>query len=190
MIFKHRLYQPWVSILTACECFIILSLLIAAFILQWRFHELPCPLCWLQRVGLLLVVLPLLMNLRVRRRILHTMLSQLAAILTGVMACRQVLLHINGPLGSGYGDLMWGFHLYTWMAIFCLGIAIYHSIVACLIERFPEKPLYRQGQWGKYCVNALIVLFFLVTMSSLLGVWLECGFSACPDNPVHYLHRI
>lgn len=175
-----------VGILAWSECIGVLFILLAALFFQFYLNEIPCPLCLLQRLGILLIALPLLMNLRYKRKIAHYILANLAALLTAGIAARQVLLHINDPVGQGYGDLFLGYHLYTWVFIISLIIIIYNSVMACISEQYYHSSLYFHGKIGKYMVNIALTMFIGIAVVNAIGIYFECGFSQCPDNPVHY----
>ncbi len=183
---KIYLYTKLIGLLGWVEAFGILCILLAAIFLQYYLHELPCPLCSLQRVGMLLIATALFFNLRIKRKIAHYMMANLAGLLTAVIALRQILLHINDPIGQGYGDMLLGYHLYTWVFIFSLLVIIYNSFTSCFLLQFFHKPLYYQGKLGRCMVVGLMYLLLLVAILNAIGIYLECGLSQCPDNPVTY----
>lgn len=87
-----------------------------AFIIELYQHQLPCPLCLLQRVAFTMAGLGLLMNLRFGVRPAHYGIVILSCIAGLAAAGRQVLLHIL-PENSGFGEPFLGLHLYTWAAL-------------------------------------------------------------------------
>jgi disulfide bond formation protein DsbB len=78
-------------------------MLAAAFAAQFALHELPCPLCLLQRILFAVLAIGPIMNIRWGPRPNHYALSMLAAIAGAVVSTRQVLLHIM-PGDGGYGS--------------------------------------------------------------------------------------
>lgn len=66
-------------------------------------HELPCPICLLQRAGLIIAGFGFLFNLCFGLRGIHYGMVIIGSILTGVMASRQICLHIM-PGDTGYGS--------------------------------------------------------------------------------------
>ena len=104
--------------------------LLGAFGIQLLMHEIPCPLCLLQRVGMLGVAVGLMMNLRFGIRPLHYGISIVSALVGAAISTRQILLHIVPSADgiTGYGDAVLGMHLYTWaLVVFLasiLGIAL------------------------------------------------------------------
>ncbi len=69
-------------------------ILVVALGFQIFLHDLPCPLCMLQRIGFFGVTLGLLMNLRLGLHPSHYALSLLSALFTGFVALRQIALHV------------------------------------------------------------------------------------------------
>ena len=160
--------------------FIICALLTAAFIDQLNRHDLPCPLCILQRICFIAVGLCLMMNLKNGIKPSHYGLMTLSAILGFLVALRQIYLHIM-PHDPGYGNVILGFHMYVWSAIAyvlingAVGIALLFEKGFSAREQNPGK-----GQL------ALMILFLLLILTNGISTFLECGLLVCPDNPVNY----
>lgn len=186
LLLKSDFYNEIFGLLVWLEALGICCILLVAIFLQYYLHELPCPLCSLQRIGLLLIATTLFFNLRAKRKIVHYMMTNLAALLTATIALRQILLHINDPIGQGYGDILFGYHLYTWVFIIAVLIIVYNSFISCFFVQFSYKSLYYQGKVGKYLVSILLYLLILVAIVNAIGVYLECGLAQCPDNPDTY----
>jgi disulfide bond formation protein DsbB len=168
--------------------------LIAALALQFAFGELPCPLCMLQRYGMMLSTLgPVWIILQDNRGQLTPQryqqglgLAVLGALIGAAVAARQVLLHIL-PDDPGYGAPILGLHLYTWALITFLivlaaaaGLSIMAPATAVedtVRPRLPVHPLSR----------ATIALFVLVlAVNTVMIVFLE-GFAwVLPDDPASY----
>jgi len=100
-------------ILNALGLYAIALVLIAAFAAQLILHELPCPLCLLQRVLFAALAIGPILNIRFGPRPSHYALSLFAAVAGAVASTRQVLLHIMPP-DPGIGSTLLGLHLYTW----------------------------------------------------------------------------
>ncbi|AZE48322.1 hypothetical protein C4K04_2650 [Pseudomonas chlororaphis] len=64
--------------------------LLIAFYYQLALQEIPCPLCLLQRVGMIAMGFGFLMNIRFGIRSVHYGVALLGALLTGVIASRQM----------------------------------------------------------------------------------------------------
>lgn len=165
----------------------ILLIIVAAFILQFFKHELPCPLCILQRAGLYFIALGLLMNINGIGLVLRNYaISGFGAMFMGVTALRQMLLHIV-PGSGAYGDAIWGIHLYTWSLIiaFLFLVSIFTSM---LFNIQNNKPLSTDHGilWLKRLGKIVNILFLILALFTSITTFMECGLSFCPDNPMHY----
>ncbi len=159
----------------------IFSTLALALSFQLIFKELPCPLCLLQRFGFLGVALGFLLNLRFGLRPSHYATVQLSALFTGFVALRQVALHVI-PGSEGYGDPLFGYHLYTWSFILSMVILIGSTLmmgVDAQYQRVENKPF--KASWLTF---VLFVLLGLFVVSDLTTVFCQCGFGMCPANPI------
>ena len=165
----------------------ILLIIAAAFILQFFKHELPCPLCILQRAGLYFIAFGLLMNINGIGLVLRNYaISGFGAMFMGVTALRQMLLHIV-PGSGAYGDAIWGIHLYTWSLIiaFLFLVSIFTSM---LLNIQNNKPLSTDHSilWLKRLGKIVNILFLILALFTSITTFMECGLSFCPDNPMHY----
>ena len=113
------------KILNALDVIGIIIILIVAFGFQFYLKELPCPLLALQRVGLIAMAW-FLLNIRYSIRPSHYAISLLASVLTSFVSLRQILLHI-GPNDKGYGSMVLGLHMYTWLFVVCMLTIIYFN---------------------------------------------------------------
>jgi disulfide bond formation protein DsbB len=166
--------------LNALALYAIAAVLLAAFYFQFALGELPCPLCLLQRVAFTALAVGPVLTLRHGPRPGHYGLIILAGLLGGAIASRQVLLHIM-PGDAGYGSALLGYHFYTW-ALLCFVAAIAASAVMLL---FPGQFAEGAPLLGAFEVAA-VWLILLVTLANGTSALLECGFTWCPDTPVHY----
>jgi disulfide bond formation protein DsbB len=151
--------------------------------------DLPCPLCYLQRVAMFAVIFGLVMNLRLGLRPAHYGFSVAAAILGMAIASRQVLLHVNDPAGGGYGGTVLGLHLYTWALVvfvcFLIGAAVLLMIPRGFDE--PDAPREPRAQWSGSRVARLLCYgaLALCAVNAILAL-MQCGPGQCPDNPTGY----
>ena len=159
---------------------IICIILTIAFADQLTNHDLPCPLCLLQRICFVAIGLSLCMNLKDGIKIAHYGLMILATILGLAIALRQILLHI-APNDPGYGHLVFGLHMYIWSAI-AFTIILGLTAIGMLFESgFTEKQI-EPGR-GKF---ALMIIFLLLILANGISTFIECGVLICPDNPIRY----
>jgi disulfide bond formation protein DsbB len=170
--------------LNALGLYAIAFVLAAAFAAQFLLHELPCPLCLLQRIQFAILAIGPILNIRHGPRPSHYAVSLLTAIAGAAFATRQVLLHIM-PGDPGYGSALFGYHYYTWALIgFCVAIV---AIAAMLLfdrqfKAHDTMPSIEAGAFAKIAIWLVIAL----TAANVLSTLVECGFGACPDNPVDY----
>lgn len=173
-----------VKTLNAIDALGLAFLLLIAFILQIRYHELPCPLCLLQRLGVLAIAFGFLLNVQFKIRPVHYTLSLLAAILTASISVRQIFLHVI-PGDPGYGLPILGLHLYTWLFLLCVGVIIYISIIFSISPQYEyDEPSKSTGM--KVLTHVVFTLVFLLAIFNGISTYLECGIKACPENPVKY----
>ena len=166
--------------LNALALAVITLILGGAFVEQLVLGELPCPLCLLQRAGLIAVGLGFLLNLRFGIQPAHYGVALLGSLVGAAGSMRQILLHI-APGDPGYSGTVFGFHLYTWS--FVSFVALMIGIGVLLLEPVNHnRPQFR----GR--LTALIMLgFAVIVLANLISTLLECGLTQCPDNPVSYL---
>ncbi|QXF31918.1 disulfide bond formation protein B [Photorhabdus luminescens] len=162
--------------------FAISAVLTLAFYYQLALSELPCPLCLLQRAGMIMIGFGFLFNLRFGIKSAHYALSLLGCIVTGIVAIRQVFLHIT-PGDLGYGSALFGIHFYTW-ALICSVIAII-GISVMLILKSLEKTT-EAKQKTSVIGQIIIGLFVILITANLISTILECGGGQCDDNPTFY----
>src|SRR5262245_47193486 len=118
--------------LNALALYAIAAVLAGAFYFQFAQHELPCPLCMLQRAAFIAMALGPMLTLRNGPRPGYYGLTILAAVIGAAIASRQVLLHIL-PGDPGYGSAILGLHFYTW-AFVCFAAGIIAAATMLLFK--------------------------------------------------------
>jgi disulfide bond formation protein DsbB len=159
----------------------IAVVLLVAFGMQFWLNELPCPLCVLQRVALVLCGFGFLLNLRFGVQPLHYGLSILAALFGFVAAGRQVLLHIVPGTGA-YGSALFGLHLYTWSAV--LFAALIAGIAALMIVG--GQPGHERDDRFRGISRFAAWLLIAVTLANALNSFALCGPVECAPDPEGY----
>ncbi len=159
-------------------------LLLLAFADQLWFHDLPCPLCILQRAAFIAGGFGLVLNLLFGPRPSHYGVIILGASLGAAMSIRQILLHIV-PGTGWYGDAILGLHLDTWALIF-FALMIVGSAIMLLNDRQFGRPEPWSSRIGALPLTALAV-FAVVVVGNIISTLLLCGLWFCPDNPTQYL---
>lgn len=159
--------------------------LFIAFIFQFALKELPCPLCLLQRLGLLAMSFGFLLNVRYCIKPNHYAFILLAALFTAAVSLRQVLLHIVPGTGA-YGDAFLGLHLYTWMFLISCATILYTAIILCIPDQYTHHSAEIQSPLLKTLGHFAFLCLFSIAAANVVSVWLECGLKECPENPVTY----
>jgi disulfide bond formation protein DsbB len=168
--------------LNALGLYAIALVLLVAFVAQLMLHELPCPLCLLQRIQFAMLAVGLILNVRFGPRPSHYAASLLTAVAGAVFAARQILLHVM-PGDPGYGSALLGYHYYTWAFIGFAAAIVALAAMLLFDEQFRDvdkpRPINAFARTAVWLVLAL-------TLLNVVSTLLECGFGACPDNPVAY----
>lgn len=161
----------------------IILTLIMTFLIQFILHELPCPLCILQRVGFICMAFGFLLNLRFGFQPSHYAITILSALFTSFIALRQVALHVVPGTGS-YGSPLFGLHLYTWSFITSMFIAIVATLLLSIDRQYGHNaPPEIQFPKTTHTFFAVTVLLIVANIISVLFI---CGINDCPDDPIQY----
>jgi disulfide bond formation protein DsbB len=157
-------------------------LMILALGFQIIFHELPCPLCLLQRIGFFMMIFGFLMNLRFGSRGIHYAIVLLSGFLTSFIAMRQIILHIIPGTGE-YGSPVLGLHLYTWSYI----VAIFTMVMTAVLLTMhrSESPKEESAPCHR-TTNIIFAVASFVLFANIVSVFLECGLKMCEEDPVRY----
>lgn len=162
----------------------LLVVLSGSMDLQFGFGEAPCPLCLVQRSGMIGLAVGPIMNLLWGMRPAHYAISILAAFVGGAGSTRQILLHIANPDDPGYGPAVFGYHLYTWAFItFTIGA------VGCALLLLWSTP-FQVGDEGLRTRSPMRAIAYMAIIwvsidAVLIGIAVlpECGLGMCPDDP-------
>ncbi len=155
--------------------YVLCFVLFAAYVYQYSKHENPCPLCLLQRLGMLGVASSLLLNLRFGIKPQHYGLAILSAAAGRIVSLRQIGMHICPEFGT-FGEPVLGLDLYVWA-----WIVFSCSIVACaillILYGFTKKKE-STPTWGRVEMGAFGTVAFLAG-ANVLTTLIECGISSC-----------
>jgi disulfide bond formation protein DsbB len=168
--------------LNALSLYALSAVLIAAFAMQFVRHELPCPLCLLQRALMCALAIGPILNLRFGPRPSHYALSMLAALAGAAVSARQILLHIL-PGDPGYGSATFGYHYYTWAFILFAAALALLALMLLLDGQFRAAGAAPQSG---ALTHIGVLLAIGLTAANILSTLAICGFASCPDNPVRY----
>ncbi|MCO1332863.1 disulfide bond formation protein B [Microbulbifer sp. OS29] len=152
-----------------------------AFLVELVEHQIPCPLCLLQRVAFTMAGVGLMMNLRFNLRPEHYGIVTLSSLSGLVVSVRQILLHIM-PDNPGYGNPVFGLHLYTWSALIFFALLIYSGVILVLGFRW-RNFVTRDFSFPEKCI---VYIFFTIVLANLIAVVIECGVGPCSSGAFSY----
>ena len=169
--------------LNALQIYVLVGILGGALYFQLGLGENPCPLCLLQRMGMMGVMCGAVLNLRNGLRPQHYGLVILAALFGAGTATRQILLHIV-PGTGGYGEPVMGLHLYTWsfIAEICnlIGVGVMllmYGVGETALRGASDEPAKMSHFENVACLLAIGITAFNVILTLR-----ECGLTACCEN--------
>jgi disulfide bond formation protein DsbB len=159
--------------------------LLAAFALQFVQHELPCPLCLLQRVAFVLCGFGFAMNLRFGSQPAHYGATIFGALFGLAASGRQILLHIV-PGDAGYGSALLGLHLYSWAFVFFAATLLGSALLLVLSPREDERRDGRHALPIGGLSSFAAWLLIGVTLANAVATFALCGPIDCPDTVTTY----
>lgn len=167
----------------------VCGVLVGAFGVQFVEGEMPCPLCVLQRMAMMLCALgPAYILVRARSGSVDATdfatgygMSVVAAVGGATIAGRQILLHIVPP-DPGFGAPMFGLHLYTWSLVVFVTVLLVSGINLMLTRELTPQtvPPSRLSAWVLGLLGAVI-------LANAVSVFFEEGLHPIlPDDPDRY----
>ena len=169
------------------------GVLMGGLYFQFGLGEYPCPLCMIQRYGMMLATLGAMWilvegrrgKLNAARYAQGLGMAVVGSVVGGAASTRQILLHIL-PGDSGYGEPVLGLHLYTWALITFAIVVIYVGLALILAPRaIPVIPK-KHGIGWKITTLVMWLFMAIVIINLVMIVFLE-GFAwILPDNPTSY----
>jgi len=170
---------------------VVSGVLLGAFGVQFVEGEFPCPLCYLQRMAMVLAVLGPARMIAIGHRkgviepsVFTTAfgMTVLASLLGATISVRQILLHID-PGEVGYGSPVFGLHLYTWALLVFVALLLDAGLHLTFIdEDIPIVPAH-----PPLLSKLILGLFVLVIFANAVAVFVQSGFHAyLVDNPTSY----
>jgi disulfide bond formation protein DsbB len=155
-----------IRILNIIEILGIQFILIFTLGFQVFLHDLPCPLCLLQRVGFFGIIIGLLMNLRFGLKPFHYSIILLSALFTSLVALRHIV--INVVPDGGYGNPFLGLHLYTWSFIISTTILVFTTLVLGINRQFQYGNPKMGSHWTTHTLLAVTTFIFALNLILLL----------------------
>ncbi len=166
------------------ELMSISFILLSAYYLQFFYHEIPCPLCLLQRIGFLFIAFGLILNISFGAKPLHYGLSMMGSLFTMLISTRQIFLHIAPGTGS-YGPPLFGLHLYTWGFIAAAGLMFLNIILVVFFESLSTYNI-KHPTIVKSVGHLVFLLLFCIAATNIVTTFMECGLKECPSDPTKY----
>lgn len=164
--------------LNALISIILNGVMLAAFGVQFLWNEKPCPLCLMQRLGMIAVSLGALLNVRFGIRPSHYGLMLLASLIGGSIALRQISLHVC-PGFTTFGEPVLGLSLYTWS--FIVFLCCVAAVALLLFLYNPHHPT----ESNKPQLNALhyfaLGFALLIVVGNFLATLVQCGIGPCEE---------
>jgi len=160
------------------------AVLSMAFYSQLAQHELPCPLCLLQRVAIVAVLCGLMLNVVKGPKPEHYAIMIISAFFGAAVSLRQISLHIIPGSGS-YGEPFLGMHYYTWaFIVFAIIILVTATLAAYSTQYHKQSFIPFREQQG--ITRFAIVVTIILAGMNLIATFIECGPFQCPDSPTSY----
>jgi disulfide bond formation protein DsbB len=170
-------HRRWVRTLNGLMALVLMGVLLSAYYQQYFKHEMPCPLCILQRLAMVGVAMGPVINLIFGIRAAHYGVSMLFAMFGASVSLRQMAMHVC-PGFPDFGLPVYGVSLYTWA--FLSFAACLFSIGIFLLIHIPEDRARVRMNWFEMFVVGLVIA---ITFSNLITTYDECGFGPCKDVP-------
>lgn len=174
------------------EILAVSAVLLGAFWIQFAQRELPCPLCIVQRMAMLLCLMgPAVIitdGFKHKQRdvssstvMLGYGMSILGAVIGLIASGRQVLLHVL-PDDKGYGSAVMGMHLYSWAVVVFLTVLVFSGLRLLLCS--PWRP---QSSGERSLSSIVLWILGIIILGNAVSVFCEAGFHLyLPDNPTSY----
>lgn len=159
----------------ALVIYILSGVLLGAYYIEYLWHEDPCPLCFLQRLGMIGVAVGELLNVRFGIRVRHYALSFFSAILGISVSIRQITLHIC-PGFPKFGEPVFGLDLYTWAFIVFACVILGNSLLLCFYNPWKTPIVPKEMNWF---FRISFILIFLITLGNIFSVLQVCGLGSC-----------
>lgn len=167
--------REWERRLNILIILILSGVLLGAYGVQFFWHEEPCPLCMLQRLGMLGVATGLLLNVWFGVRMSHYAIALLSALMGGFVALRQIALHVC-PGTPPFGFPVFGLSLYTWS--FIVFVCCIWAI-AFLLFLYDPKEESKEPLPIDLASQLAFGFIFFMTIANVITTLVQCGLGPC-----------
>jgi disulfide bond formation protein DsbB len=157
--------------------------LLVAFYFQLILGEIPCPLCMLQRYGLILVGFGFFLNVRFGPSAIHYAIVIISAMVAAGASLRQVLLHVL-PGDAGFGSAIFGLHMYTWGFVTFMATIIFTALMLVIDRNRLAGQSIHGSTWLASLLGGLLLILAIGNLASNI---LVCGFAVCSGDPQGYI---
>jgi len=162
-------------ILNLLFIFVLCGVLLGGYLYQFIESLEPCPLCFLQRLGMIGIAVALMMNLRFGIKAQHYGLAILSTLLGYMVSLRQISLHACSDFPPPFLKAVFGLDLYVW------GFIVFTcSVFACAVLLILYGCSKRQESlsWG-LMEKCAFWLLLLVAFGNLINTLIDCGLTSC-----------
>jgi len=174
-----RIMDTW-ALAGICLCLAI------AFYFQLAMGELPCALCYLQRVGFMMFGAGLLLNLRFGVSPWNHVLSAVGALIGSLVALLQMFVHVL-PGTPHTGSAFLGIHMYGWSYMILTGAIFYALLGVAFYATSAQRSAYNGNTERSAGPTIVSTVFVLLITANLLSAFLQNGFrSFKPGGQQHY----
>lgn len=168
-------------------------ILFLAFVLQLTLNELPCPLCLLQRIGILAMGFGFLLNVHYQIRPGHYALTLLASIFTSIASMRQIVMNALPPHGYGYPEF--GLHLYTWVFLIAVATILYTSLLLSIPGQYAPRNetdhiQEARSPWIKTLSHIAFGFLIFIIAGNIVSNFFECGLKTCHGDFLTYKVKV
>lgn len=153
-------------------------ILTAAMVMQYVYHELPCPLCLLQRWAYFGIAFGAALTLRNGYSLRYFGITLLSTVYLLVVSIRQSVLDIvPRPLHHWIGSAIFGIHMPVWSIIIALFLLIVYAVKYTVMG---DSDILHQTRLTCYPVlrvlSTLLILFLTLLLAiNFVSIILQCG---------------
>lgn len=161
---------------------VIAGILTAAFVMQFVYGELPCPLCLLQRIAMFGIAFGAMLNFKDRFSYQNSGIALLFAVFLLIVAVRQTLLDIYPRPGHEYiGTAVLGLHMPVWSIIVAAAALLAYALKLTALGGEPSLALTPPEAFPALNTIAKVVGAYLIALcvANFASVIVQCGLSEC-----------
>lgn len=154
---------------------VLMSILLGSLYQQYVKHQQPCPLCFLQRLGMIGIGAGIAMNLHFGIRNQHYSIALGSAFFGSMVSLRHIALHIC-PTFPTFGKPVFGLSLYTWAFI-----TFICSIFSIIVLMFMYSGRDSSHHYLSKIERIAIIIFMIIITTNVITVFYDCGFGLCQE---------